>query len=65
MWHDFAVAVALLLVVEGILPFASPRMLRHVLDVMRQMSDTELRIAGFVSMLLGLLLLVLLNHGMS
>lgn len=65
MWHDIAVAMALLLVVEGILPFANPTMLRRALDVMRHMSDNELRVAGLVSMLLGLLLLYLVKTGMS
>lgn len=53
MWHDLLSAVALLLVIEGIMPFLSPGGLRHMLLSMSQMDDRTLRIAGLVSMLVG------------
>ncbi len=62
MWHDLAVALALMLVLEGLMPFASPSALRRALDTMSKLDDSALRIAGFASMLLGLLLLFLVNH---
>ncbi|MBI3900250.1 MAG: DUF2065 domain-containing protein [Gammaproteobacteria bacterium] len=61
MLHDLAVALALVLVLEGLLPFASPPMLRQALDAMSQLTDSQLRLMGFVSMLLGVLLLFLVN----
>lgn len=62
MWHDLALALALLLVLEGIVPFLSPHMLRRALDAMLRLSDSELRVAGLTSMLIGLLLLFLVNR---
>ncbi len=59
---DVLTALALLLVLEGILPFASPRVLRQVLVQAAQLDDHTLRAAGLVSMLLGLALLYLVRH---
>ncbi len=56
-WQDLLVAVALLLVIEGIFPFANPAGLRRTLELMAGLGDAQLRFAGFSSMLLGLLLL--------
>lgn len=57
MWDSLAAAIALLLIIEGILPFLSPAGLRRTLTRMTQMGDRALRIGGLVSMLLGLGLL--------
>ena len=64
-WHDLLAAVALLLVIEGILPFVGPAKVKQALDAMHRMSDTQLRIAGLLSMILGLLLLTLINQDYS
>lgn len=61
MWHELAIAVALLLVIEGIFPFINPSGMRRALQVISQMSDQPLRLAGLTSMLLGLALLYLIN----
>ena len=61
MWQDLMAAVALLLVIEGIMPFLSPQWMRRTWLLMSQMDDRSLRIAGLVSMLLGLLLLKLVR----
>ncbi len=57
MWNDLLAALALMLVLEGILPFLSPGAMRRTLLQMQQLDDRTLRIAGFISMLAGLLLL--------
>lgn len=62
MWHDVAVAAALVLVLEGIVPFTNPGALRRAAAAMSEMSDRSLRAAGFASMLLGLLLLYFINR---
>jgi uncharacterized protein len=62
MWADLAAAMALVLVLEGILPFANPSALRRAWDAMRRLNDRQLRVAGLTSMLLGLLLLFLVRH---
>jgi uncharacterized protein YjeT (DUF2065 family) len=61
MWHDLWVAMALMLVIEGVWPFLSPDSMRRMLLIMAQQNDRSLRISGLVSMLLGLLLLYLVN----
>jgi uncharacterized protein YjeT (DUF2065 family) len=55
-------AFALLLVVEGLLPFFSPATWRRVFERALQMSDGQIRFVGLTSMLAGLLLLVLYFH---
>lgn len=62
MGHDLLAALALVLVLEGLVPFASPGALRRALQAMGQLNDGQLRTTGLVSMLLGLLLLFLLNR---
>ncbi|HUG98322.1 MAG TPA: DUF2065 domain-containing protein [Gammaproteobacteria bacterium] len=50
-------AVALLLVIEGLLPFANPRGSRRTMAMLAQLPDEKLRFAGLVSIIAGLLLL--------
>ncbi len=61
MWNDLWVATALMLVLEGMIPFLSPEGFRHMLVSVLQMNDRSLRIAGLVSMLGGLGLLYLVR----
>lgn len=61
MFNDLLAALALMLVVEGILPFLNPQALRRTLQTLEQMDDRNLRIMGLVSMLSGLLLLYLVR----
>jgi uncharacterized protein YjeT (DUF2065 family) len=62
MAHELGLALALLLVFEGIFPFLSPAGLRRMLTAVQELSDTQLRGAGLGSMLLGLLLLYILRY---
>lgn len=55
----FLPALALMLVMEGIMPFLSPSAWRETFARMIQFSDGQLRFMGLVSMLAGLLLLFL------
>lgn len=61
MSHDLGVALALLLVLEGILPFLNPAGLRRTLEAIQGLNDSQLRFAGLSSMLLGLVLLYILR----
>ncbi|MGD2119102.1 MAG: DUF2065 domain-containing protein [Chromatiales bacterium] len=61
MWQQFLIALALLLVIEGMLPFLNPRGMKQILATMLQMDDKSLRISGLVSMVLGLILLYIVN----
>ena len=59
MWSGLLDAVALLLVLEGIMPFLSPSSVRRVLARLNELGDRSLRIAGLASMVAGVLLLYL------
>ena len=56
-WPDFAAALGLLLVIEGLVPFLSPAGVRRLLAAVATSSDAQLRIAGAVSLFAGLVVL--------
>jgi uncharacterized protein len=56
-WSDLLAALAILLVLEGLLPFLNPAATRRVMAQLAQMGERELRIAGLASMAAGLMLL--------
>lgn len=61
-WNYFFIALALVLVIEGIIPFLNPASLRKTLILIVQMSDRTIRAAGLASMLLGILILHLAHR---
>jgi uncharacterized protein YjeT (DUF2065 family) len=61
MWQDLLVALALVLVIEGVWPFLSPDGVRRALLLMAEQDDRSLRSAGLVSMLAGVGLLYLVK----
>ncbi|VAW83758.1 hypothetical protein MNBD_GAMMA16-987 [hydrothermal vent metagenome] len=61
MWTELWTAIALLLVIEGIIPFLSPHIMRQALVSMLSMDDNTLRISGLVSMVAGAVLLYILK----
>jgi uncharacterized protein len=61
MWEEFAKAFCLMLVIEGIIPFLYPTRWRNLVASMALITDRQLRIMGFVSMILGVGLLFLLK----
>ncbi len=61
MWHDLWVALALVMVIEGVWPFLSPGGLRRTMITVAQQDDRTLRSLGFVSMLAGVGLLYFVN----
>ena len=54
-------AFALMLVIEGILPFTAPRMWREAFRRIIELTDGQLRFAGLASMVTGLVLLALVR----
>jgi uncharacterized protein YjeT (DUF2065 family) len=52
-------AFALMLVIEGILPFTAPRIWREAFKKFTEMSDGQIRFAGLTSMMAGLVILFL------
>ena len=55
----FFTALALVLIIEGLLPFFSPRGWRRVFEKMIKMSDGQIRFYGLASMLVGLVVLLI------
>lgn len=54
-------AIALVLVIEGILPFLVPMLWREAFRRMTEMSDGQIRFVGLSSMVAGVLLLYLVK----
>lgn len=62
-WWDLLLsAFALMLVVEGLLPFFSPSAWRRMFERATQMSDGQIRFIGLSSMLAGVVTLGLFWH---
>ncbi|MCG6943233.1 MAG: DUF2065 domain-containing protein [Thiohalocapsa sp.] len=61
MWHDLLVAVALLFVIEGMLPFLAPGLMRRLLLEVARQDNRSLRLTGLFSMLAGVAFLYLIN----
>lgn len=61
-WHNLLVAAALVLVLEGIMPFLNPSGMRRMLETVRQFTDQQLRFAGMTSMIAGLVLLYIVGR---
>ena len=56
-WPDLLAAFALYLVLEGIMPFLNPGAMKRALLRFASLPDVQLRVAGGVSMMLGIALL--------
>ena len=61
MWSELLIAFALVLVIEGIMPFINPEGLKKVFIMASQMDNATLRFAGLTSMLLGVVLLYIVH----
>jgi uncharacterized protein len=59
LWNILLAALALMLVVEGLLPFLSPRSWRSVFERATRMTDGQIRFLGLTSMIAGLAMLLL------
>ena len=62
-WGELLAAVALVLVLEGLLPFLSPDAARRVYMQLSDLASRELRAAGLCSMAAGLALLFFVRSG--
>ena len=61
-WTDLFAALALYLVLEGVLPFLNPQAMKRVLTMMATLSDRQLRLWGLASMAAGVMLLYLVRR---
>jgi len=62
MGNILLTAFALMLIIEGVLPFLMPQLWRETFRRLTEMSDGQIRFIGLTSMLAGLLLLLLARH---
>ena len=60
-WQDFFAALALALVLEGILPFVSPRNWREMARMLSEQDDAALRRMGLIIMSVGVVFLYLVR----
>lgn len=51
-------AIALLFIMEGILPFVFPEFWRKMMSEATQLSEMQLRVMGLVSIIIGMLILL-------
>lgn len=59
MSDSLFLAFALMLIIEGVLPFMAPSAWRETFTRLLQFSDGQIRFVGLASMLAGLILLML------
>jgi len=61
-WDLLLGALALMLIIEGLLPFFSPAAWRNVFERATKMTDGQIRFVGLSSMLAGMLTLLVFWH---
>ncbi len=57
LWTEILTAVALVFILEGLLPFASPRKYREMVAELSRLSDSSLRTVGLAIIIIGLVIL--------
>jgi hypothetical protein len=62
MSNTLLTALALMLVIEGVLPFLLPALWRDTFRRLTEMGDGQIRFIGLTSMLAGLLLLYVVRQ---
>ena len=61
-WGDLLAALALVMVIEGIVPFVSPHALRRMLEMVARIDDRSLRMGGLFSMICGVIMLYIVRQ---
>lgn len=62
MWQVLLSALAFVFVLEGLLPFLSPRIWRRSLQILLEQNDLSVRLMGFLSMLVGVVIMYLVRY---
>ena len=60
-WTEILTALALVLVIEGMVPFVGPGRYRQMVAQVARLGDNQLRTVGLVVMIIGLFLLFLVR----
>ena len=61
-WHELLTAFALVLIIEGLLPFASPSRYRQMVAQLVMLGDNHIRTVGLVIIVIGLVLLYVVRQ---
>lgn len=56
-WNDLFAALAIVCIIEGVMPFLNPAGMKRLLSRLATLDDRELRIGGLFSMVIGLVIL--------
>lgn len=59
---NFLSALALVFVFEGLMPFAAPKRLKRLLRKIIEQDEKVMRITGFLSMLVGVIVLTIVHQ---
>ena len=59
MESTFLLALALMLVIEGLLPFVAPKVWRETFRRVLELSDGQIRFIGLSSLMIGMLLMTI------
>ena len=62
-WTEILTALALVFVIEGILPFVGPGRYRQMVAQIVRLSDNQLRTFGLAAMIAGIVLLCVVRSG--
>jgi len=60
-WIEILTACALVLIIEGILPFVAPNRYKQLVAQIVRLSDNQLRTFGLTAMIAGLVLLFIVR----
>ena len=61
IWQEILTVISILFIIEGLIPFISPSKYKNFVSSMSKLNTNNLRILGFISMIFGVLLLVLVT----
>lgn len=61
MWEVFFIAIGLMMIFEGIFPFSFPNAWRETFQKLILLEDSQIRIIGLTSMVIGLIILLLVD----
>ena len=61
-WKEILTAIALVLIIEGMVPFIGPGRYRQFVAQVVRLSDNQLRTAGLTVMITGLLVLFIVRN---
>lgn len=59
LWDNAGLALALVLIAEGLLPFLSPTLWRSTFEALAKLKDGQIRFIGLALLITGILLLAL------